>query len=156
MVVVVQDATGYVLVRPSLAQRLLARLSAPTLDRALAAGTPPERDAVLAWRAHQLVRPATRRGLARGLRRLLKAASDPQPWLTPQVLPRRAEIRRSRRELTDLAEALAGPCPLAAQGIAMTMLMLSDPGSPIHSRSSRIDIVDAVDRILTALDPLAA
>src|SRR5580692_3376720 len=57
--------------------RLVARLLAPTLDRRLADGCPPEGDRLLATRAQVLVADDNRRAVAANWERLLWAARHP-------------------------------------------------------------------------------
>src|SRR5258705_7129060 len=69
--------------------RLLARSLAPSLDRQLADGVPPEANTVLAARAMVLTSGRYRRGLAASLRRMLAAS------VSPQVRPRLMAASRS-------------------------------------------------------------
>src|SRR5438876_1190894 len=71
--------------------RLLARCLAPSLDRQLADGVPPEANAVLAARAMVLTSDRYRRGLAANLRRMLAAS------MSSQTRPRLMAAPRSGR-----------------------------------------------------------
>jgi hypothetical protein len=55
--------------------QLRAAVHGSALDDALAAGADPAGSSELALRAHRLLRPTTRAGLARGLRRVVADAT---------------------------------------------------------------------------------
>lgn len=123
--VLLQDDRGrLILARLRPWHRVLARCAAPRLDRELAAGASPEASARLAARATQLTSMTARRHLAAGLRRIPAAAGDPATVTVltarPAWLPlARAQIRQSAGPLAVLADALAAPGPVPAQGVAM-------------------------------------
>ena len=111
--------------------RVLARCAASRLDRELAAGASPEGSARLAARTAQLTSMKARRNLAASLRRILAAAADPAAVTVitgrPARLPlARARIRQSARPLAVLADDLAAPGPVPAQGVAMVSELLAD------------------------------
>src|SRR5258708_30899598 len=79
--------------------RLLARLRASRLDRDLADGASPDATVALALRAQRLVRPRTRRDVARGAQRVPAAATQApaaHPTPAPAAGPRKGATWRDR------------------------------------------------------------
>jgi hypothetical protein len=91
---------------------------APALDRDLATGGRPDRDELHALRTLQLVSTTYRRHIAEGLEKAV-----------------RLTISEEREALLDLAARLLSPRPVSAQGVAITVLLLSEPDSPLHEPS---------------------
>ena len=89
---------------------------ARALDRDLATGGRPDRDELHASRALQLLSPTCRRHLAEGLTKAV----------------RRTATGDERGALLDLAARLLSPRPVSAQGVAIAVLLLSEPDSPLH------------------------
>ena len=144
--------------------RLLARCLAPSLDRQLADGVPPEANTVLAARAMVLTSDRYRRGLAASLRRTLAASVSPQvrPRLMaasrsagaarqPYVPLCRDRIVGSASELDGLARSLAGQSPVPAQGVAMVSQLLADGGGPLYRAGARDDLDAIIERAAQAL-----
>src|ERR1700722_10278744 len=100
-------------------RRPLAALLAPTLDRQLAAGSPPESGALRAARAAQLVSAPTRRRLVRDWQRVLDQARRPPRARNPHAPLCRDRIIEAAGEVRALLGALATPLPLPARGVAM-------------------------------------
>src|SRR6185312_17133488 len=78
--------------RPRLSDRLVVRLRARRLDRALAQGTPPEASAPLALRAQRLTEPDQRSSIARELRRILREAHQSRHPEFARILPSRGSV----------------------------------------------------------------
>jgi hypothetical protein len=144
--------------------RLLARCLAPSLDRQLAHGAPPEENAVLAARALVLTSASYRRALAGSLRRMLAASVSPhtRPRLMaasrsagtarqPYVPLCRDRIAGSASELAGLAGCLAGPGPVPAQGVAIVSQLLADGGGPLYRAGTRDDLDTIIARAAHAL-----
>jgi hypothetical protein len=144
--------------------RLLARCRAPSLDRQLADGVRPEKDAVLAARALVLTSVRYRRDLAASLRRMLAASTSPQARPRPMAASRSAGVARqphvplrrdriagSACELDELARSLAGQSPLAARGVAMVSQLLADGGGPLYRADARDDLDSVIERAAQAL-----
>ncbi len=116
---------------PGLALQIAVRLRRSSLDRALSDGVDPLDSSLLATRAVQLNRPATRARIARGLERL--ALSAERPHSRARIEPSRTAMRSNRTDLLDLAEMLRHDRPLYAPGIAALMTMLTDGTGPVYT-----------------------
>jgi hypothetical protein len=111
-----------------LAFRVLRRRT--WLDRDLAAGRTGS--PALALRAEQLITPRSRRGLARGLSRLLADAEAARAPLTAVVAPCRGEVRAARPGLEALIARLRDGGAVGVQGVALVRLLLVDGASPAY------------------------
>lgn len=119
------------LLRPSLAARVGARSRRLALDHALAAGADPRSSTLLAARAAQLVRPATRHRIADALERAaLTVDADGGRLRTP---PRRGAIRPNRSEMMRLASRLRHDGLVYARGIALLELVVIDGTGPAYT-----------------------
>lgn len=154
MLLVIRDPTrGWVLRSPTLREWLLCRAQGHRLDRALAAGTPPESDAVLCLRAHLDVAAGRRAAVARALRRLVRDATQPPRYVhhgSPTL--QRVRIRKARGELELLIRRLESPGPLPAAGMAKVHLLLCDGGGPLYYAGARSDLQRLLDEALQTLD----
>jgi hypothetical protein len=136
--------------------RVLARCAASRLDRELAAGASPETSPRLAARTVQLTSNKARRDLAASVRRILAAAGDPAAVTVmtarPARLPlARAQIRQSADPLAALADCLAAPGPVPAQGVAMVSQLPADGAGPLYRQASTEDLGDLIDEATRAL-----
>jgi hypothetical protein len=139
--------------------RLMARGLGTRLDRQLAAGAPPEANAILAARAMFLTSAGYRCGLAANLRRLVVAAAPVAPDARlsvrvarqPYVPLRRDRIARSAPGLAELAGSLAARGPVPARGVAMVSQLLADGGGPLYRTACRDDLNAIVERASQAL-----
>jgi len=138
--------------RVRLRDRLRARLTSHDLDRRLAEGVPPERDAALALRARRLVEPRTAVLLARALQRVLQDATMPRTMLPTGMPTRRHAVLAAADEIDDLARRLVAPVPAAVRGIAQVGLLISDGTGPLYSALAHEDLVAAVRRARAALE----
>jgi hypothetical protein len=132
---------------------LLARLLAPSLDRKLAAGCPPETHRLLAIRAQALVGAGMRRPLARAVEELLGERSG-----QPQTRRRHAPMRRDRimaadSELRAMIDCLTLPLPVPARGVAMVTSLLRDGLGPLYNRNCTTDLRSIVGEAVAALEP---
>jgi len=139
-------------------ERLRAWLRAERLDQEIASGVPPETNLMLAIRAQVLVRPSTRRILARSLQRVVLEASRPQPCRPlGRVLPRRDEVEQARPAILALVHYLLSPGPLPARGIAQVKDLLTNGYGPLYSAKSpeslRRRVVEAMDAFAGARAP---
>jgi hypothetical protein len=135
---------------------VLARCAPQRLDRELAADASPKASTYLAARAAQLTSITARLHLAASPRRILEAAGDPAPGsvLTarPAWLPlARAQIRQSAGPLTVLADHLAAPSPVPAQGVAIISQLLTDAAGPLYRQASAEDLGDLIATATQAL-----
>lgn len=135
--VLLLDKAGIVERTPGPWRRLLVRLRAAHLDRALADGAAPESRVDIAVHAERLVRPAARYRVAEALARLLADADNPPAHSGFQVPVDWAKVRAVRDDIGRLTDLLTGPGPVAANGMAQLRVLLSDgtgpllgPGSP--------------------------
>ena len=115
---------------PSALTRLRARRRRLELDRALAEGADPASSPLLAARAAQLVRPASRYRLAAALEHLALTADAPVRLF--RASPRRGAVLANRAELMELATTLRRGGLLYARGIAILELVLIDGSGPAY------------------------
>jgi hypothetical protein len=164
-----RERTGHVLLHDDLGlltlrrlrpwHRMLARCAAARLDRKLAAGASPETSASLAARAIQLTSMKYRRDLATNVQRILAVAGEPAAIMPsspaaahpPRIPLRRARISQSARPLAKLARHLAGPGPVAVQGVAMISRLLADGTGPLYHDAHGADLPDIIDKVMRAL-----
>jgi hypothetical protein len=138
--------------RVRLRDRVRALLTSHELDRRLAEGVPPERDAALALRARRLVEPRTAALLSRALQRVLRDATMPLTTLPTGMPTRRSAVREAAGEIDELARRLVAPVPAAVRGIAQVGLLISDGTGPLYSALAHEDLVAAVRRARAALE----
>jgi len=138
--------------RIGLLDRLIARLRAGALDRALAAGRSPEAAPAVALRAEHLTEAATRRNLARSLRELVRRAGGaPAPW--SRVVPvARTRVLDASPELDRLANLLLAPGPVGAAGVAQVQLLITDGTGPLYNPAASEDLALAAERAIQALE----
>ncbi|MBV8713159.1 MAG: hypothetical protein JOY56_15325 [Solirubrobacterales bacterium] len=148
---------GLVVARRSrLRDRLVARMRRRRLDRALAEGTPPEASAALALRAQRLTEPDQRSSMAGALRRILREAQEGQRPTLGRIMPSRARIKSAREELTQLADTLEDPGPVAAGGAAQAWILLTDGTGPLYNPASRTTLRAGAARAVRELRPWPA
>jgi hypothetical protein len=135
--------------------RLLARVSASSLDRRLASGAAPELDRRLAARAHQLAAPWHRHVLARDWEHLAQVARRPPGPARPAPLCR-ARIVAAESEVRALIQAVAGPRVASVRGLAMARCLLGDGTGPLYNRHCDQDLAAALRQVTDHLDPGAS
>ena len=116
--------------------RLNARLRSHQLDQALARGTPAEAAVPLALRARRLTMQSRRRVIADSLRRVIRDACREVPPTHARISPRQSQVTAATNELNRLADALAGPDPVAARGVAQAWILLTDGTGPLYNGNS--------------------
>jgi hypothetical protein len=145
--------------------RLLAHCLAARLDRDLADGIRPESSAQLAARAMRLTSMTFRRELAANIRRILitvgrqpVVVAPRQPTTRPHGLtgPPHVPVYRPRiseftPRLAGLADHLAVPGPVSAQGVAMVTRLLADGTGPVYRKASAGDLGAIIERASEAL-----
>ncbi|MHB8233914.1 MAG: hypothetical protein ACYDHT_04600 [Solirubrobacteraceae bacterium] len=130
-----------------------ARLRTGTLDRRLAAGTPPWQAPVLAARALQLTSDRRRHSLARSLDRLAELSKRPAPRAVSAVVPVcRDQVRESLPEIRRLAERLRDGAPIDARGVARLVALMSDGSGPFFVASQPASLSSALTHALRDLD----
>ena len=158
------DEAGCPIARPARPwDRLVVRVRASRLDSDLAGGASPDATVALALRAQMLVRARTRRDVALGAQQILATATQVPAAGRAQVpaagRPRvpvcRDRVRDSSEELGDLIRRLLAGGPVAARGVALASVLLSDGSGPLYRRSSADDLRARVREAVDALDPSA-
>ncbi len=142
--------------RPSVRARLTARWRPRRLDRALAAGTPPEASPALALRARELTEFERRQSIARSLRRVLREAGEGAPRASGRIRPDRSRITAASDDLSALADTLADPGPVAATGVAQAWLLLTDGTGPLYNACSHTSLGSRAARAVRDLRPWPA
>jgi len=135
--------------------RVLSHLLAPSLDRQLSEGRPPESGLLLAARAQALVSPARRQTLAYSWTDLLDRARTPPEPRDPRASINRASILAHEPELRALLDLLVAPGPGRARGVAVMSWLLSNGAGPLYnprcSDALRASLLEAT----ALLDPVA-
>jgi hypothetical protein len=142
--------------RARLRDHVMVRVRGFALDAELAGGSSPEASTQLALRAQLLVRMRSRRDLARGIRRILRAAEQPRA-AGPLPIPVCADrVQAAAAELRALADRLLSPAPLPAVGVAQARLLLCDAGGPVYRRGCTDDLGARAAAAVRSLDPLGS
>jgi hypothetical protein len=136
-----------------LADRLLARALGASLDQQLAAGRSPESTRLLAARAQDIVSLPRRTSVAQSWGHLLRAARRAPTHLTPAVPLNVAAILAAEPAIRELMERLTAPLPVAAQGVAVATIPLTDATSPVYGRRTPDSLADLLDAAVIQLDP---
>lgn len=127
-----------------------AALSSWRLDRQLAAGVPSASSRLLAARARRLAEPATRRMLARSLRRAVVRSMAPTRR-SPVVAADPRLIAGWADGLLGIAERLERPEPLATCAVARVRLLVGDGTGPLYSDRAERTLGEAIWAIADAL-----
>jgi len=142
------------LLRPSrLADRTLARMLGASLDRRLAVGQLPELSPLLAARAQRIVAISSRRELARNWEHLLRVARRVQGTYHPARAIRSGQVIAAEPAVGELVRSLSAPLPVAARGVAMATVLLTDATGPVYNPHSRVPLDAAVEAAIAQLDP---
>jgi hypothetical protein len=110
---------------------LIVRWQAADLDRDLAAGMSPWRTDELALRARKITRRRSRSRLASGLSRAARAAEGVTGF-SAAVRPHPGEVLEAQTALSAIVQRLRAPEPVAARGVAMVQVLLTDGNSPLY------------------------
>lgn len=133
-VLLTRGRAGHVVAeRARLRDRLAAHWLAYRLDVALAEGVSPEASAPLALRAQRLTEPDRRWSIAGALRGIVREAHDGRRGRIGRVRPNPHAVRAASSALSELADTLADPGPVAAAGVALARLLLSDGTGPLYA-----------------------
>jgi hypothetical protein len=141
--------------RVRLRDRLVARLRTDRLDAELAEGAQPDASPALALRAHELIGPSMRRGLARQIRRLVRDAMSGKVWVVAEVAPRRREVVEAADDLEALARRLTAPEPVSARGVAVVRRLLTDGTGPLYFHGADEPLRSIAAGALGTLEPVA-
>jgi hypothetical protein len=148
--------TGPLLTRPRLRDRLAARWAPAALDRRLAWGDAPDSAPATLLRARTLIGRPARRALADRLREIRAEAQEPRRRPRPVIPAERDAALHAGAELGALADRLGADGPVAARGVALAQLLLTDPASPLYQRAGGEDLRALAGQALAALEPTAA
>jgi hypothetical protein len=132
--------------------RAAARFRRRRLDRALAAGTPPEATPALALRARRLIALPYRRSIAETYRRIVREAQEPAVPSRLRVSPRRGRLTEAGDRLIRLADTLTQPAPVAARGVAQAFLLLEDGTGPLYNSESEASLEECAARATDLLE----
>jgi hypothetical protein len=122
------------------------------LTRYLAAGVPSVDSRELALRAGQLTAKSTREVVAASIEDVLERASHRKPLVTAQAPLPRKKVRTVAPELVELEERLLTRAPVRAQGMALALLLLTDPERPLWGTGSADDLEHAIIQVKEQLD----
>jgi hypothetical protein len=131
--------------------RLVVRMRAGHLDRAMARGAPVESTPALALRARRLTALRDRRTKAATYRRLLCEAGEDASRSYARITPRRRRVLAAGAAIARLADALAQPGPVAARGAAEASLLLTDGTGPLYNSGYEASLESYVLRALAHL-----
>lgn len=132
------------------ADGLLARAVGASLDRQLAAGCAPEATPLLAARAQDIVSLPSRQALAANWDHLLRAARRP---MTRTNFVRAGQIAAAEPAIRELVRRLTTALPVAAQGVAMASVLLTDASGPVYNPHGSVTLPAALEAAITQLDP---
>ena len=138
--------------KPTLEDRVIARMLAPWLDRELARGFAPTLSEAHAARAKQLAGERTRHAIARALDRLIDRAEQPRrAFLNPVVPPCRAEVREAMPLILSIRTRLHSDQPPDPQAVARLKTLLSDHNGPGYKATEPGALAVALQAVLEAL-----
>ena len=134
---------------------LLAHARSLTLDAQLAAGAAPDTDKLRQVRARQLTAPHRRRKLAARWDDLLErcAGGTANARRVAAVPVRQRQIVAAAPQIRQLTGRLRGQLPVAAQGVAMASLLLTDGRGAVYNRSCARSLNRMLHEALELLDP---
>ena len=132
--------------------RLRVLLNRSALDTRIAEGESPSADPRLALRANHLCSRRARRRVAAGLQGAL--TDDGRPGMSAAVPIDRRAIETARPYLAQLVEALRSPAPVAPNGVARALRLLTDARSPLYAPAEPADLRHAAGQALWELDPV--
>jgi hypothetical protein len=133
--------------------RVLARLGAWGLDRALAAGARPDAGAMLSLRAHRLIGSTMRRALAAELRDLVPEALRVTHPLDNGVGICAIGVLFAEETIRAVADRLDGWGPVEPAGVAQVRVLLRDGTGPLYSQEPTDELERSLQRALAALEP---
>jgi hypothetical protein len=119
--------------KPTLEDRVIARMLARSLDRELAAGVSAWVSGAHTARSGQLTTDRTRHAVANDLDRLIKQAAAPASRLQVTAAPCRDQVRQATDKMRTIAARLRSADPLDPRGIACLRTLLSDPAGPFRT-----------------------
>ena len=124
---------GYRRRKPTLEDRLIARMLARSLDRELAAGVSAWVSGAHAARSEQLATDGARHAVANDLDRLIERAAAPASRLQITAVPCCDQVKQTTDMMRAIAARLRSTEPLDHRGIACLRTLLSDPAGPFRT-----------------------
>ena len=119
--------------KPTLEDRLIARMLAPWLDEELARGMGASLSEAHTARAEQLARKRARRAVAHKLDKLVDRAHNQRlPYRIALIPPCREQVHDAMPLIVAIRSRLLSGEPLAARGVARLKTLLSDRGGPCY------------------------
>ena len=139
--------------KPTLEDRLIARMLAPWLDEELARGMGTSLSEAHAARAEQLTRARSRCAVARTLDRLVDRAQNPRPAsLTPLLPPSSEQVRDAMPLIVSVRSRLLSGELLPAQGIALLKTLVRDRSGACYIPSGQGALTLALQEISELLN----
>lgn len=126
------------------------------LTRALARGAASFDSRELALRAGQITAKRTREVAAGSIGDLLEQAARPKAVLTSEVPLDRMKIQAVSALLTELSDRLRSPQPVRPQGMALVLLLLTDPEQPLYGLADEAELSRTIIRASERLDGASA
>ena len=131
----------------------VVRWQGARLDRELAAGIGPQASEAHALRARTITGRRSRASVARGLQRVIRAATDTAPGFTAAVRPDRREVLAARTVIEALGRRLRAPEPVSARGMAMLGGLLTEGTSPLYRPDQAGALGSQLRAAAAALEP---
>lgn len=132
---------------------LLARAHSFELDRQLAAGASPQLSELLAARAAQITGRRSRQRIADGLARTVASSQTSRPGFTAAARPRARDVLAARTVIASIDRRLRGSEPVAAHGVAILRLLLTDCTSPLYLPAEAGELGSRLRAAAAALEP---
>lgn len=126
------------------------RLTAPRLDARLARGEDPFGSAALALRAARLASLRLRHQLASGIEHSL-GRQQQDGAISASVPVDATAIEIARPALGQLAEAMRSRDRVGVRGVALTQLLVTEPGSPLYASAYPEELYERAREALFAL-----
>jgi hypothetical protein len=114
------------------------------LTRRLADGADSTESRELALRAGQLTAKQTRELVADSLDDLVGMSKRSRALFTSQAPFDRSKVRGARTELVALARRLRSPEPVRPQGMALALLLVTDPELPLFGSATKNSLARAI------------
>ena len=141
--------------KPTLEDRVIARMLARSLDRELAAGVSAWVSGAHAARSGQLTTDRARHAVANDLDRLIERAAAPASRLQITAVPCRDQVRQATDMMRAIAARLRSAEPLDPRGIACLRTLLSDPAGPFRTPGRAGALTVALRDVSTLLESSA-
>jgi hypothetical protein len=140
--------------KPTLEDRLIARMLAPWLDREIADGVGMSLSEAHAARAEQLTGQRSRRAVARSLDRLVGRMNDPRPGLpTATGRPCREQVLEVMPLIVSIRACLRSTQPLNAHGVARSKALLRNREGPCYVSDAPAELRAALRAVSDSLAP---